>query len=175
MEQSKIEIVKQLAKDYNQFEKSLLQPAIIQVTKCNQSQAVTWGQSHCNLLSWYFGLYADKKIDMSYSEYFKTLLDKNCCNEAGKTLFVKDKIAPICFGFEYDVKYLTNFDNVLNPDKLNKDSFYQLKINNSSHYMISWIEKIELMLADTHDRGYGVLAKTAKRVDKEHFEWMIRI
>lgn len=179
MNSDKIELVKQLARDYNQFQPSKLQPAIMSVTGCNNSQAVEWGESHCNLLSWYFGLYASSKIDMTYEEYFKTLLDYDCCNEAGKTLLTKDKIAPKCFGFKFSVDYIEDWNIVLDPSSLNPNSFYQLKIHTSDHYMISWIEKLkgkpELFIADTNDRGYGIPAKTAKRIDKNHFRWILEI
>ena len=141
--------------------------------------AEAWGKSHCNLLSWYFGLYAQKKIDMSYTEYFKILLEKKCCNEDGKLLLTKNKITPVCFGFDYDVVYLSDFSNVINPSQLYKNSFYQLKIINTMHYMITWIENIKdtpmLLLADTNNRGIGILARLAKRVDKDHFAWLLEI
>ena len=175
MDKGKIEIVKGLAKDYNQYDKSLLQSAIKQVTGCNDSQAAEWGHSHCNLLSWYFGLFAEQKIMMPYAMYFESLLKNKCCNEAGNMLLTKDNIAPLCFGFEYPVDYLYDFDNVLNPSNLDPESFYQLRIINSSHYMCSWVENSKLMIADTHDRGYGVPAIGAARIDKEHFSWMMKI
>lgn len=179
MDIEKIELVKDLAREYNQFQPSKLPESIMNVTGCNKSQAITWGESHCNLLSWYFGLYTSGKINMSYEEYFGLLLKNKCCNKAGKTLFTKDIIAKKCFGFDFKPIYIEDWNFVIDPSSLNPDSFYQLKIHTSDHYMISWIDNIkgksELFIADTNDRGYGVIAKKAKRIDKSHFRWILEI
>jgi hypothetical protein len=116
---------------------------------------------------------------MSYAEYFKTILYKSYCTGEGELLKTKDVIAKDCFGLDFPVAYLSDFNNVLNPSGLYKNGFYQLKIINTMHYMISWIEivkdKPELMIADTNNRGIGVLARTAKRINKEHFAWLLEI
>jgi len=176
MEERKIHIVKQLAKDFNQFEKSKLQPAI--AAACPDASPATvrdWGESHCNLLSWYFALTADKKIDLTYTDYFKKLLRTGCCDEAGYLQVEKNKASKI-FGVTQNNDYLMDFENVLNPEFLDPDSFYQLKLINSMHYMIAWVEDSNVLkIADTHDRGYGVPAIGADRIDQKHFKWLLRM
>jgi hypothetical protein len=179
MDKFKIEVVKQLAEDFNQFKKSNLQPAI--AAACPQAAPATvrdWGESHCNLLSWYFGLTAEEKIKMQYSDYFAKLLRTGCCNEAGYLQVEKNKASKI-FGVTQNVDYLKDFENVINPEFLDPNSFYQLKLIKPMHYMIAWVEiimgKSVLMIADTHDRGYGVPAIGADRIDADHFCWLLKI
>jgi hypothetical protein len=195
MEQQKIEIVKKLAHDYNQFEKSLLQPAIASVIAGNSLEtAMKLGKSHCNMLSWFFGLYAEGIIKTNYRDFFYKSLRVGACSESGYTLIYKNKIAPV-FGFKQNVDYIRDWNYVLDPSKLDKDKFYQFKKIKTDHYMISWIEDVPvdkfptikkitqddkdtkpvLMIADTHDRGYGVPLLTHGRVDMEHFGFLLRL
>lgn len=175
MDQVKIDMAKTMSKNLNQYKDSMLQPIIAQALVCDLKTATNYGHSHCNLISWYNGLFLSDKISMPYEYYFKLLLENKFCNAAGKTLVFKDKITPVCFGFDFTPEYIEDWRIVLDPSDLDPTAWYQLKIDNTSHYMLSCVHNNKLIIFDTHDRGYGAPAIGAKRIDKEHFKWLMKI
>jgi hypothetical protein len=180
MDQVKIATVKALASEFNQFRPSQLQPSIqVALPSAPQATVRDYGESHCNLLSWYFALIADGRISMSYAQYFKMLMDAKCVAPSGYLLKEKNVIAKSVFGMTQNRNYLMDFKNVRNPSMLDRNSFYQIKLVNPMHYMISWIEEKEtgptLMIADTHNRGIGVMALGKSRINGTFFKWLLKI
>lgn len=175
MNKDKINILNEIISNYNQYKPSHLQDDIDAVLKCGITEATQLGKSHCNLISFWAMNYADGKTDLSYRNFFQKSYEKKLVEENGNMLITKDKLCPIVFGFDFKLKYSHNFEDVLNPILLNPDKFYQMRILDRSHFMSCYIDKGVLMISDTSSRGIGVSAKTAKRIDKVHFAWLMEI
>jgi hypothetical protein len=104
------------------------------------------------------------------------MLDHEFVTESGFFNVGKDKVMEDLFGVDFDLEYIRDFEDVINPFRLEKDSLYQMKIDNSMHFLICGVDDHNIMLIyDSGSRGVGVPAIGAKRVDENHFKWLMRI
>jgi len=179
MEQSKIDKLNSIIPEYNQYKQCQLQKDIESVLDCGNVKAFEYGKSHCNLISFWVCNVADGKTDMSYADFFGELIEKKYCQPNGNLLIKKDQLCKDVFGFDFEIKKFQDFEDVLNPFRLNDKKFYQMRIMNSSHLMSCYIQYVDgkptLMLSDTNDRGVGVKAEGKKRIDNKYFSWLLEI
>jgi len=175
MQQDKIDKLNSIIAKYNQYEPSELQKDIITILDYGSKEAFKLGKSHCNLISFWALNVASNKTDMAYSYFFKTLIDKKYCEPNGNLLITKDVLCKEVFDYEMELKYFKNFDDVIDPFRLDENKFYQMRIINSSHFMSCYIQDGKLYLSDTNDRGIGVTAVGKKRIAREYFSWLLEI
>ena len=168
--------LKQIIKRYNQNEKSQLFTDIKSVLNCDDKTAEKHQKSHCNLLSFWAGIKVQGYTDIEYADFFKLMLDHDFCRDDGFINISKDAIMEDLFGVDFDIEYVKDFEDVINPFRLDKESLYQMKLENSMHFMICGVDDHNIMLIyDTGSRGVGVPAIGTKRVDENHFKWLMRI
>ena len=179
MENEKIEKLNSIISNYNQYKQCQLQLDIDAVLHCGNVKAFDFGKSHCNLISFWVCNVASDKTDMSYADFFGTLIKKDWCEPNGKLLIGKDRVCKDIFDYYFEIKYFQDFEDVLNPFRLDVNKFYQMRIINTSHFMSCYVQNVDgkptLMLSDTNDRGIGVKAEGQKRIDNKCFSWLLEI
>jgi hypothetical protein len=179
MEQSKIDKLNTIIPEYNQYKQCQLQIDIDSVLDCGNVRAFNLGKSHCNLISFWACNVAAGKTDISYVDFFGKLIKNSLCEPNGKLLINKELLCRDIFGFDFTIKYFQDFEDVLNPFRLDMNKFYQMRIINTSHFISCYIEledkKPVMMLSDTNDRGIGVKAEGCKRINPKYFSWLLEI
>jgi hypothetical protein len=154
--------LKALLIDYNQFNKSKLQPIIMNVLKCDYDHAFEIGKTLCNVISTWALLYCQELYKESFEVFYKTCLDKKLCTEKG--FFNLDK--PELFKALNVKCNIIKYDSI--PEDLQKNQFFQIAINNKSHFMAGTsAEDGNIYLFDTNNRKYGFeLMEALKDGDK---------
>lgn len=172
---------------YNQFDpKSQLYKDIQNATGCRTSEIAGIADGHCNLIS----LWAITKVagyrSMSYADYLHKCLTTDIydsknkytakgCNVEGKILVGKEYLIPAIFGVDFEPVFYEDFEDVVNPSaRLDPDCFYQMKIQNSDHYIACCINDSGMMMIfDTGRRGVNVPAIGANRINEKYFKWLL--
>jgi len=187
MKSDKIKQAIEIIRDYNQFQRGRLWDDIQFVLKCSEAVAKDKADSHCNMVSFWSGMYLAGHTSMSYREFFSKMLTtiikdpKNGnnygCRDDGYLNVSKECIAKQLFGYNFKPVFFEDFEDVVNPTvRLDPDSWYQMKIKNSDHYMLSCLDDNGIMLIFcTGKRGVGVPAIGASRIDEQHFKWLMEI
>jgi hypothetical protein len=165
-----------IIKEYKQFTDSLLIEDIQYVMQCDKRTAQDLARSHCNLVSFWAGIKVQGYTDIEYSDYFKLLLEHDFVKPNGYFNVLKNKIMFDIFGINFKLTYFEEFEEIINPTRLNKESLYQMKLVNSMHFIICSVDKSGLVLIyDTGTRGVGVPAVGANRVNEKYFSWIMEI
>jgi hypothetical protein len=168
--------LKSIIKLYNQFEKTDLFNDIKAVLNCDDKTAAKYATSHCNMLSFWAGIKVQGYTDIEYKDFFKLMLDHEFSTESGFFNVGKDKVMEDLFGVDFDLEYVKDFEDVINPFRLDKDSVYQMKLDNSMHFMDCEVDEHNILLVyDSGNRGVGVPAIGADRINEKFFKWMLRI
>jgi len=168
--------LKQIIKRYNQFEKTDLFNDIKAVLNCDDKTAAKYQLTACNMVSFWAGIKVQGYTDLDYKDFFKLMLDHEFVTPSGFFSVNKDKIMDDLFGVDFDLEYIKDFEDVINPFRLDKDSLYQMKIEDSMHFIICGIDEHNIMLIyDTGLRGIGVPAIGANRINEKYFKWLLRI
>lgn len=159
--------------DYNQFKKSMLQPAIDKVLECGNVKAFELGKTHCNIISTWALIFALEVYNKSYEEWFSTLLKKGYCSAKGDMFLDKPELFEK-LGIKCNI---TKYDTI--PEIIKAGYVYQIAINDKHHFMASaGAEDGNIYLFDTNDRKYGFeLIEALKDTDKitwvKHYERMV--
>ena len=168
--------LKQIIKRYNQNERSQLFDDIKSVLNCDDKTAEKYALSHCNVLSFWAGIKVQGYTDIEYAEFFKLMLDHEFVTPSGFFSVNKDKIMDDLFGVDFDLEYIKDFEDVINPFRLDKESLYQMKLENSMHFIICGVDDHNIMLIyDSGSRGVGVPAIGAARINEKYFKWLLKI
>ena len=173
--EEKIAILNDIVSRYNQYKPSELQKDIDAVLECGSAEATKKSKSHCNLVSFWALNVASGITDLTYADFFYQCLKKKYCQSNGNILVQKTFLSKKIFDFEFEVIQFKDYEDVLNPEKLNPEKLYQMRIINGSHFMSCYLQDGVLMLSDTSKRGIGVIAAKASRVDADHFAWILQI
>lgn len=153
--------------EYNQFKKSRLQTDIMRATNCNYKTAFNYGESHCNLLSTWALLYCQDIINMSYEEFFETLLKKGYTTVEGWLQIDKPELFK-----KLNINCEIIKHNTI-PSDLSPGKFYQIAINDKHHFMAAATsDDSNLYLFDTNDRPYGAEFIKALSVKKDKITWI---
>jgi len=181
MDAGKIQIFNNIISNYNQYTPSQLHKDIIAVTGVNMEQAAEMAKEYCNLLSFWALNFAAGNTQISFQDYLSAGIslrsgsDPLIKAETGEMIVTKSVFCPMVFGFNFDLVYFSEYEDVVNPVRLNPDKFYQIRIVNTSHFMGAYIEDGILKLSDSHNRGIGVPAAQADRVNQACFDWLLQI
>lgn len=173
--EEKIKILNDIVSRYNQYKPSELQKDIEAVLDCGNVKAFEYGKMHCNMVSFWALNVASGITDITYADFFYQCLKKKYCESNGKILVQKTYLSKKIFDYEFEVIQFKDFEDVLNPFRLNPEKLYQMRIVNSSHFMSCYLQDNILMLSDTSKRGIGVIAARASRVNAEDFAWLLQI
>ena len=173
--EDKIEKLNSIITEYNQYKESQLQIDIDKVLKCGNVKAYDIGLKYCNLISFWALNVASGKTEMTFEEFLRTCLKKKQCDETGNIIVQKTELCKKIFKYDFEIVQFKEFEDVLNPIRLNPDKLYQMRILNGSHFMSCYIQDGILMLSDTSKRGIGVIAARASRVNKDDFAWLMEI
>jgi len=176
MEEKKIILLKDLISSHLQFDdNSLALKAIMYVLNCSKNVARDFLKTHCNLISFWAGIKVQGYTDIEYADFFTQMLNQGFCEENGNITETKDKIMKRLFNADFGILYFEDFEDVINPFRLNKDSLYQMKIVNSMHFIICSVENNLMLIYDSGKRGIGVPAIGAKRINETYFKWLLEI
>jgi hypothetical protein len=168
--------LKSIIKRYTQFEKTDLFNDIKTVLNCDDKTATKYQLTHCNMVSFWAGIKVQGYTDIEYKDFFKLMLDHEFCTESGFFNVGKDKVMEDLFGVDFDLEYYKDFEDVINPFRLDKESLYQMKIDNSMHFIICSIDDHNITLIyDSGKRGIGVPAIGSDRINEKYFKWLLRI
>ena len=187
MNTERIQTISDIIRNYNQFDPdSQLFRDIQAVTGCRKSEIAGIADGHCNLISTWAIMFASGKTEMSYRDYFSKCLTTDVydkknkytskgCNVEGKIQVGKEYLLPAIFGVDFNPVFYEDFEDVINPSaRLNPDCFYQMKIQNSDHYIACCIDKNGLfVIFDTGRRGVNVPAIGANRINEKYFKWLL--
>ena len=173
MKKEDIEILNEIIKNHPQFKpKSLLFDGISKTLDCSLEKAKELSSTHCNMISFYAILSSSGTYFGNYSEYFSWMLKKGYCNIEG---FINAEKATILDELG-TVRTLTRFselEDIIDPMRLNKDRFYQIKIKGNTsgfHFMSGYVEDDIFKLSDTSYRGIGV--KASDHITDKNFCWI---
>ena len=152
------ELLKETAKDYKQFRKSKLQPAIMKVLDCSYTEAYELGKTHCNLISTWLLLFCYGYITMDYADFFRYCLNKKFVKTNGYMYITKEKLFE---ELKLDIK-ITNFNEF--PETNESDKKYQVAINKKGHFIAAGTDEEGVIRAFcTHDRLYeGEISEALK-------------
>ena len=131
------------------------------VLKCSLPEAKAAAAKACNILSTYALLYGAGLITMTFSEWFKYLLDNEDITR-DNIGWIKSRKRDIFARLGLDVELIESktIDDL--PDGL-----YQIKIENEhgTHFMAGYVIDGVLYVSDTSWRGTHVKAATALKTD----------
>lgn len=185
MNDDKIKLMSGIIKDYYQFSRSKLWDDIQYVLKCSDAHAADMADSHCNMVSFWAGMSQAGHCDMSYREFFRTMLttiikdpengNNYGCLPNGRFNVGKEYVAKQLFGYNFKPEFVYDFGHVVNPANLDPESWYQMKLKNTDHYIITCVKDDILLIFDTGKRGVGVPAIGASRIDEQHFKWLLKL
>jgi hypothetical protein len=174
MKRIKYTVLNSIIECYPQFkENSLLYSEIMKAIDCKMSEAKEYAATHCNMLSLWAILRADSNYDKGYSEFFKWMLVENNCTVKGYINKDKEIIFKSLGINEYTGKYFEEYEDVLNPIRLDIDRFYQMKIKGNTsgfHFMACYIQGDKLYITDSSSRGIGVPA--VDHITEKNFVWL---
>lgn len=161
--------LKAMLVNYNQFQKSDLQPAIMRVIKCSYTEAYTLGKTHCNMISFWGLLYCQGLYEKGYDAFFRYCLDNKICKTNGYFFLDKPDILK-----KLNIDATIEFFKTI-PEDLKANQFYQIAINDKSHFMAgASADDGNIYLFDTNNRPYGEeLLSALKETDK--ITWLKRI
>ena len=177
MKESKITIIKDIASHYMQFSSSSLAfLAVSEVLNISLHDARKLVSTHCNILSLWLILKASGNYDRSYKDYFAWLLKNNFCDKKGFTLVAKEIILKK-LGIESELNRTEEFEDILDPMRLNDEHFYQLRIKSKTpggtHFLAGYIQNGVFKICDTSERGIGVDA--VDHINEENFLWAMEV
>ena len=168
--------------NYFQFQKhrkgehSALFEDIKEVLNCTQSQAEKLATTHCNMVSFWACNFASGFTNMPYKTYFRTMLDKKFCNEKGRIIVGKDQVCKDVFGFNFDIEYVEEFEDILKPEiRMDKNCFYQMKMKadtEGDHFLSTYIDDV-FFGTDTSYRGTPF--KLLNKINQSNFQWLLKI
>jgi len=167
--------LKNIISKYNQFEWSRLHDDIKSVLNCSDKEAKEKALTACNMVSFWAGIKVQGYTDIEYADFFTQMLNQGFCEENGNITETKDKIIKRLFNADFGILYFEDFEDVINPFRLNKDSLYQMKIINSMHFIICSVENNLMLIYDSGKRGIGVPAVGANRINEKYFKWLMEI
>ncbi len=166
--------LKQIISEYNQFTWSRLHDDIKSVLNCTDKEAKEKALTACNMVSFWAGIKVQGYTDIEYADFFAKMLNQDFCEENGNIIETKDKVMKRLFNINFDILYFEDFEDVINPFRLDKDSLYQMKLVNSMHFIICSVDKL-MLIYDTGKRGVGVPAVGANRINEKYFKWLMEI
>jgi len=183
MNTTKVNIINSIAQSYFQFahqhngnKNSALFADIMAVLNCSEADAENYASTHCNMISFYNALYSTGKITMVYQDYFREMLNHSFCDNHGFFQQEKDVVCRTLFGFDFQVLHLPDYNNVLNPENLDKDSAYQMLIHpeaDGSHFITTYIDENGILMgADTSYRGTPFVV--ADKIPANQFGWLLK-
>jgi len=150
---------------------------IMTVLNCTEAEAEKFASTHCNMVSFWNGLFSTEKINMIYQDFFKEMLRHNFCNYKGFFDEEKNVISKNLFNLDIPVNHITDYANILDPSNLDPDSAYQMLIHpepGADHFVITYIdENIVLMGADTSYRGTPFAV--ADKISEQQFGWLLKL
>lgn len=182
MDKTKINILNSVTKSYFQFQrhfpdrKSALFEDIKEVLNCTQEKAEKLASTHCNMVSFWACNFASGFTNMPYKTYFRTMLDKKFCNDKGRIIVGKDKVCKEIFGFNFDIEYIEEFEDILKPEiRMDKNCFYQMKMKadtEGDHFLSTYIDDV-FFGTDTSYRGTPF--KLLNKINQSNFQWLLKI
>jgi hypothetical protein len=147
-----------------------LWPAIKTALNCTDREAIGYAKTHCNLISFYALLYCQGLIKLSYSNYFRVLLDTDAVKANGYIKVYKEDILKI-FGIRADI-----IDIPISTNDKYPEGYYQIKITNphGTHFIAAYSHGDWLYIADTNDRGVGVSIVTGLK-NNDKLSWIKQV
>ena len=176
MDLIKIDNLNGMIKSHNQFKRSQLWTDISVACECTSAEASEFAKTHCNMLSFYAILRAAKKYSGQYREFLKYCLENKYCDKKGYISADKDVILDSLDIKDYTLVKFRDFKFVKNPESLNAEKFYQMKIKANTegfHFMACYIYMDELYLSDSSFRGVGV--KALDFINSKNFVWLMEV
>jgi hypothetical protein len=173
----KIDNLNDIISTHPQFKKrSIAYDAVSMTLGCTLSDAKENVAFHCNMLSLYSCIRADERYHGSYYNFFKFAYENKFCNERGYIGAIPGNDKPDLLKNLNVISPLTkytDFEDIINPFRLNPDKFYQMKIKADTsgfHYMACYINDDKFYISDTSYRGIGV--ESLKYVNQKNFQWI---
>jgi hypothetical protein len=171
-----IQVFNSIVATHPQFtEDSFLFEEIQTALGCSKKAAKDYAKTHCNLISTYAIFRASGIYKEDYLSFFKFMLDNNHCNAAGRIFTGKEVIAKK-FGTDITINYFYDYEDILNPFRIDKHKFVQYKIKGNTtgdHFMAGYVTDGKLYLSDTSYRGIAVLAE--EFITPKNFTWLSEI
>jgi len=142
----------------------------------NEEECRSLAEEFCNVISLYVVAFASGGISVSVEEFIKVGINSNSIRRRDGFIRANKKVFLKMFGFDIDMEYVENYENIENPDIMEEDTFYQMKIKSRGsgwHFIGCFFTGGVLYLSDTSNRGINVRVKDV--VDKKHFRWLLKI
>lgn len=171
-----IDRLKQMIKMYPQFKnKSQLYDDIVRVLSCSLVDAKDKAKTMCNMVSFWGILKSYDWYKFDFAHFYQWMLTKNFCNVEGFILETKDKIIE-SLGFESELEKHKDWEDILDPQFLDEDKLYQIKIfadTKGDHFFAAYIENGIVYGCDTSYRGVPFVIKDV--IKPEKFQWIMVI
>jgi len=167
---TKIEKLKSIISDYLQYKKSKLWTETQEVMGLVDSEVEDVIDGFCNIVSFWALLVVVYDLKVNYKEFISTLFKKKMIKPNGWISAGKDEIAEL-FDIELELEYFESFADIIDPDRLEEECFYQCKIK--GHFFACVMYKGEVWGVDTMRRGLWF--KLVDVIKPEKFEWLLLI
>jgi len=158
---------------------SLLFEDIKKVLECNQAMAEKFASTHCNMVSFWALNYSQSRTNMIYADFFENMLENNYCNKEGRILVDKDIVCKEIFGFDFEIEYFEDYEDVLKPlVRLDPENGYQIKMKADTsgfHFMAAYIDVETGLLMGTDTSYRGTPFVMADKIKQKNFVWLMRV
>jgi len=143
----------------------------------DEDEAKEKAAEFCNVISLYAVAFASGGISVSLEEFIKFGIDNKYIRSRDGFIFsgCKQKILA-GLGLNIDMEYVEHYENLSNPEVMEDDTFYQMKIRSRSgayHFIGCYYTDGVLYLSDTSNRGIGV--PVYDKIAKKDFFWLLKI
>ena len=150
----------------NQFKESVLTDEIMAVEKCSKSQSLKFQRGHCNALSFWAVIFAQRDYNGTYEEFYKFLRDNKFRNgkpfmDPGGWVHIEKNELLSRLGIEkQEYKYTAP------PVDRQPGDLYRLSINGGHH------QNGDIHIFDTNDRGCPIEINEGFKKRKDKLDWV---
>jgi hypothetical protein len=157
----------------NQFKESVLTDEIMEIEKCSKSQALKFQRGHCNALSFWAVIFAQRDYNGTYEEFYKFLRDNKFRNgkpfmDPGGWVYIKKNELLSRLGIEkQEYKY------TVPPVDRQPGDVYRLSINGGHHFIAGCVvQNGDIHIFDTNDRGCPIEMNEGFKKKGDKLDWV---
>ena len=149
----------------------------------SNSKAKSIGKEYCNMISLYAPAYSCGGIDVSFEDFIIHGIEQGYVRQRDGFIYnytdsrkKTKKYYLGSLGFDIDMEYVEDYNDIENPEVMEEGTFYQMKIKSRTgklHFIACCFYQGELFLSDTSNRGIWV--KVKDKIKKSDFYWLLKI
>lgn len=177
MKNDKIKKILNVVSELQQFkDDSKLYGIISDVIHTDKKRAKELASTYCNMVSTYAILRASDNYKNEFNVFLDMMIKRGYAEANGWINLTKSELFQALKITGYINKSFKDFEDVLNPLRLNPDKFYQVKIKADTHgvhFFAAYISDGVVYGVDSSYRGCPFII--ADKIKPEKFEWISEV